>query len=76
MHADELDIDVALVRRLVAKQFPAWANLLLEAGVLAGRLGHKVQAQAALREYLRIRPEADSNSSETQKAKLLLSGLQ
>ncbi len=27
MHADEVDIDVALVRRLVAAQFPRWADL-------------------------------------------------
>lgn len=30
MHADELDIDAALVRRLVAGQFPAWARLPVE----------------------------------------------
>lgn len=30
MHADEVDIDVALVRRLVAGQFPAWADLPVE----------------------------------------------
>lgn len=27
MHADEFDIDVALVRRLLTAQFPQWANL-------------------------------------------------
>jgi aminoglycoside phosphotransferase (APT) family kinase protein len=27
MHADELDIDVDLVKRLIAEQFPAWAGL-------------------------------------------------
>ncbi|HEX7255567.1 MAG TPA: aminoglycoside phosphotransferase family protein [Gaiellaceae bacterium] len=30
MHADELDIDAALVRRLVAAQFPQWAALPVE----------------------------------------------
>jgi len=30
MHAAEVDIDVALVRRLVAGQFPAWADLPVE----------------------------------------------
>jgi aminoglycoside phosphotransferase (APT) family kinase protein len=30
MHADEVDIDVPLVRRLVAAQFPRWANLPIE----------------------------------------------
>ena len=29
MHADEIDIDVALVRRLLTAQFPAWAELPL-----------------------------------------------
>jgi aminoglycoside phosphotransferase (APT) family kinase protein len=29
MHADELDIDVTLVRRLLGEQFPNWANLPL-----------------------------------------------
>ena len=27
MHVDEVDIDVALVRRLLAAQFPQWADL-------------------------------------------------
>src|SRR4051812_2764753 len=30
MHADELEIDAALVRRLVAAQLPQWADLPLE----------------------------------------------
>jgi aminoglycoside phosphotransferase (APT) family kinase protein len=29
MHADEADIDTALVRRLLTAQFPRWAELLL-----------------------------------------------
>ncbi len=29
MHADELEIDEALVRRLLAEQFPRWAELPL-----------------------------------------------
>jgi aminoglycoside phosphotransferase (APT) family kinase protein len=29
MHADELEIDIALVRRLLAEQFPEWADLPL-----------------------------------------------
>lgn len=36
MHADELDIDAALVRRLLAAQFPQWANLPLERVPSAG----------------------------------------
>ena len=27
MHSDELDIDAALVARLIAAQFPQWAGL-------------------------------------------------
>lgn len=30
MHADEVDIDMSLVRRLLAAQFPQWADLPLE----------------------------------------------
>ena len=30
MHADELDVEVGLVRRLLAEQFPEWADLPLE----------------------------------------------
>jgi aminoglycoside phosphotransferase (APT) family kinase protein/GrpB-like predicted nucleotidyltransferase (UPF0157 family) len=30
MHADELDIDASLVQRLLAKQFPCWADLPLK----------------------------------------------
>ena len=29
MHADEVDVDIDLVRRLVAEQFPEWARLEL-----------------------------------------------
>lgn len=36
MHADELDTDVALVRRLLAAQFPQWADLPLERVPSAG----------------------------------------
>jgi aminoglycoside phosphotransferase (APT) family kinase protein len=36
MHADELDIDATLVRRLLAAQFPQWAELSLEPVGLAG----------------------------------------
>jgi aminoglycoside phosphotransferase (APT) family kinase protein len=31
MHHDELDTDAGLVRRLLAEQFPHWANLPIEA---------------------------------------------
>ena len=31
MHADEINIDAALVRRLVAEQFPQWSDLPISA---------------------------------------------
>src|SRR5437763_16074234 len=36
MHADEVDTDVALVRRLLAAQFPRWADLGIEPVVSYG----------------------------------------
>jgi hypothetical protein len=36
MHADELEIDAELVRRLVRSQFPAWASLTIDAVVPRG----------------------------------------
>jgi aminoglycoside phosphotransferase (APT) family kinase protein len=36
MHADELDIDAALLRRLLAAQFPRWAGLSLDRVESAG----------------------------------------
>ncbi len=43
MHADELDIDVSLVRRLLAAQFPHWADLPIrpvEVGGIDNRTFH------------------------------------
>jgi aminoglycoside phosphotransferase (APT) family kinase protein len=46
MHADEAEIDLPLVRRLLTEQFPHWADLPLEPFASAGtsnalfRLGH------------------------------------
>ncbi|WP_244178810.1 aminoglycoside phosphotransferase family protein [Streptomyces rubellomurinus] len=36
MHADEVDIDAALVRRMVAARFPQWAGLPVESVVSSG----------------------------------------
>src|SRR5437773_1883884 len=36
MHANEVDIDVTLVRRLLAAQFPTWADLPIEPADSAG----------------------------------------
>src|SRR5947207_15588891 len=51
MHADEVDTDVALVRRLLAAQFPRWADLAIEPVVSYGtdhdiyRLGDDLAAR-------------------------------
>jgi aminoglycoside phosphotransferase (APT) family kinase protein len=51
MHADEIDTDVALVRRLLAGQFPQWADLAIEPVVSYGtdhdiyRLGDDLAAR-------------------------------
>jgi aminoglycoside phosphotransferase (APT) family kinase protein len=56
MHADELDIDAALVRRLLAGQFPAWADLPVEPVVPRGtdnalyRLGDEMVVRLPRRE--------------------------
>jgi aminoglycoside phosphotransferase (APT) family kinase protein len=36
MHADEVDTDASLVRRLLAAQFPQWADLPIEPVASAG----------------------------------------
>ena len=51
MHADEIDTDVALVRRLLAGEFPHWADLAIEPVVSYGtdhdiyRLGNDLAAR-------------------------------
>jgi aminoglycoside phosphotransferase (APT) family kinase protein len=51
MHADEVETDVALVRRLLAGQFPRWADLAIEPVVSYGtdhdiyRLGDRLAAR-------------------------------
>ena len=56
MHADELEIDGALVRRLLAEQFPAWADLPLRRIEPAGtvhaifRLGDELSVRLPRRE--------------------------
>jgi aminoglycoside phosphotransferase (APT) family kinase protein len=51
MHVDELDTDEALVRRLLAAQFPQWADLAIEALPAGGtdnaiyRLGHELSVR-------------------------------
>jgi aminoglycoside phosphotransferase (APT) family kinase protein len=56
MHADELEIDEALVRRLLQEQFPEWSSLRLTRVVPAGtvnaifRLGDALSVRLARRE--------------------------
>ena len=51
MHADEVDTDVGLVRRLLATQFPQWADLAIDPVVSYGtdhdiyRLGDQLAAR-------------------------------
>lgn len=56
MHVDELDVDADLVQRLVAGQFPEWANLPIEPVPQAGtdnalfRLGTELVARLPVQE--------------------------
>ena len=58
MHADEVDTDVALVRRLLAGQFPHWAELSIDPVVSYGtdhdiyRIGDHLAARRAARARL------------------------
>ncbi|MER6994410.1 aminoglycoside phosphotransferase family protein [Streptomyces sp. NPDC000410] len=51
MHADEVDTDVSLVRRLLAGQFPQWAGLPIEAVDSAGTVNavYRLGADMAVR---------------------------
>ena len=65
MHADELDVDVPLVRALLAEQFPAWAELPLEPVLPAGtdnaifRLGKDMSVRLPRIEWARGQPELE-----------------
>ncbi len=64
MHGNKLDIDVSLVSRLVAKQFPQWANLAIrpvESGGWDNRIFH-------LGEHMTVRlPSAQAYAQQVQK---------
>jgi aminoglycoside phosphotransferase (APT) family kinase protein len=68
MHADELELDAALVRRLLAEQFPDWAELPLERVRYEGtdnaifRLGDEMAVRLPRRES---GAEAPARESET-----------
>jgi aminoglycoside phosphotransferase (APT) family kinase protein len=56
MHVDQLDVDVPLVRRLLAAQFPQWADLPIEPVTHGGtdnalfRIGHDLVARLPVQE--------------------------
>ena len=63
MHADQLDTDVALVRRLLAAQFPQWADLSIEQVETDGtenaiyRLGEDMAVRLAYSAYRPVKTE-------------------
>src|SRR5690349_3467138 len=65
MHADELDIDSALVRRLLAAQFPQWAGLPLERVRSAGTVNaiYRLGDEMAVR-LPRVREETEHLDKE------------
>ncbi len=69
MHADEVDTDVLLVRRLLAAQFPQWANLPIERVASAGtdnaiyRLGGNMAVRL---------PRRNSSTGQVDKEELWL----
>ena len=64
MHADEVDTDPSLVHRLVARQFPQWADLTIEPVVPRGT----DNANYRLGEHLLVRmPRRDVNVSPLAK---------
>jgi len=65
MHEDELDVEIPLVRLLVAAQFPEWADLPLERVLPAGtdnaifRLGDDMSLRLPRIEWARGQPEQE-----------------
>ena len=66
MHADEIDTDVSLVRRLVRRQFPEWAELTVEPVESAGtdnalyRLGDELVVRLPRIEWVTGQAEKES----------------
>ena len=50
-------------------------SMLLQAAILAQRLGHAARAQSAIREYYQVRASADRDLPETLQARESLAGL-
>jgi aminoglycoside phosphotransferase (APT) family kinase protein len=67
MHVDELDIDVALARRLLTKQFPEWADLPLQRVASAGTVNALFRLGEEMVVRLPRRPWADSGVQTEQE---------
>jgi len=67
MHIDEVDIDVPLVRRLVATQFPEWADLPVEPVASAGTDNAMFRLGADLAVRMPRIPGAADNVAVEQK---------
>jgi aminoglycoside phosphotransferase (APT) family kinase protein len=66
MHADELDVDVALVRRLVAAQFPQWAELpVTRVGDGTVNVIFRLGEQLSVRLPRRLGPETEDDFETT-----------
>lgn len=65
MHADEIETDVSLVRRLLAGQFPEWAELPIEPVSSGGtnnaiyRLGDELAVRLPLLEHVTLQAEKE-----------------
>jgi aminoglycoside phosphotransferase (APT) family kinase protein len=66
MHVDELDIDVSLVRRLLAAQFPAWADDPIRRVASAGTVNALFRLGDDMVVRLPRRPWADDGTQKEQ----------
>ncbi|RKN06282.1 aminoglycoside phosphotransferase family protein [Streptomyces radicis] len=72
MHDDELDVDVPLVRRLLARQFPHWADLPLERVASTGTVNALFRLGPTMAVRLPLTPRfADDVARERRMLRLL-----
>ncbi|WP_049574231.1 aminoglycoside phosphotransferase family protein [Streptomyces sp. SBT349] len=69
MHADQLDVDVPLVRRLIAGRFPRWAGLPVRAVVSSGTVNAMFRLGATMSVRLPLTPGA---AGDVARERLLL----
>lgn len=67
MHADEAETDAALVRRLLATQFPAWAGLPIEPFESGGTNNAIYRLGADLAVRLPIQPHVTQQLEKEQR---------